>query len=135
MRKFERARGFTLVEILLTSVIIGVLLAIIVPRAWRANVDTKYQLVRQAGTELAGYAQQWAHEELLNQDRDSAGMPQLVSGFPVRLDQRHLYQQNRVAAQCQRQLGRAQPSRSRAQYSPIGVVPVMPIFRPPGCLP
>ena len=74
MRKLERLKGFTLIEILLVTVIIGVLMAVIVPRAWRANIDAKYQLVRQAGTELAGYAQQWAQQELLNQDRDSAGM-------------------------------------------------------------
>jgi type II secretory pathway pseudopilin PulG len=74
MRKLKRVSGFTLVEILLVTVFIGILLAVIVPRAWRASIDTKYQLVRQAGTELAGYAQAWAQQELLSQERDSAGM-------------------------------------------------------------
>lgn len=66
-----KRKGFTLIEILLVVVIIGIMLAVIVPRAWRANVDTKYGLVRQACSELASYAMQWAEEQIVAQTDDS----------------------------------------------------------------
>jgi type II secretory pathway pseudopilin PulG len=53
-------------------VIIGTLLAVIVPRAWRANVDAKYSLVRQNGSELAAYAQQWA-EQMIQASASNSG--------------------------------------------------------------
>jgi prepilin-type N-terminal cleavage/methylation domain-containing protein len=68
---FARKRGFTLIEILLVVVIIGIMLAVIVPRAWRANVDTKYGLVRQAATELASFGTGWAEEQIMAQTSDS----------------------------------------------------------------
>ena len=55
MPKFKDNRGFTLIEILLVVVIIGLMLAVIVPRAWRANIDAKYGLVRQNCSELATF--------------------------------------------------------------------------------
>ncbi len=63
-------KGFTLVEILLVVVIIGIILAVVVPRAWRANVDAKYNLVRQAGTELGSYAMQWAEKQIAVQGEE-----------------------------------------------------------------
>ncbi len=57
-------RGFTLIELLLVVVIIGLMLAVIVPRAWRANIDTKYGLVRQNCSELSSFAQEWAEQQI-----------------------------------------------------------------------
>lgn len=61
-------KGFTLVELLLVVVIIGLGLAVIVPRAWRANIDTKYGLVRQNCSELASFAHEWSEGQLLAQN-------------------------------------------------------------------
>ena len=68
----NRKRGFTLIEILLVVVIIGIMLAVIVPRAWRANVDTKYGLVRQNAAELGSFAMQWVEDCIQSQDPQNA---------------------------------------------------------------
>ena len=62
MKVIRAKQGFTLIELLLVVVIIGLMLAVIVPRAWRANIDTKYGLVRQAASELAAFGQEWAEQ-------------------------------------------------------------------------
>ncbi len=60
--------GFTLIEILLVVTIIGVMLAVIVPRAHRATIDAKYNLIRQGATEVASYALEWAEKGIQSQD-------------------------------------------------------------------
>ena len=68
MRKpIKNRKGFTLIEILLVVVIIGIMLAVIVPRAWRANIDAKYGLVRQAASEMASFGQEWTEQQMIAQ--------------------------------------------------------------------
>lgn len=63
-RNGHEQRGFTLIELLLVVVIIGLMLAVIVPRAWRANIDAKYGLVRQNASELASFGNLWAEQQI-----------------------------------------------------------------------
>jgi prepilin-type N-terminal cleavage/methylation domain-containing protein len=67
MRKPYGRHGFSLVEVLLVTIIIGIALAVVVPRAWRANTDSKYNLVRQTATELATATTAWAENQFKNQ--------------------------------------------------------------------
>jgi len=64
----NRNAGFTLIEILLVVTIIGIMLAVIVPRAHRATIDAKYNLIRQSATEVASYALEWAEKGIQSQD-------------------------------------------------------------------
>ncbi len=63
----ERPSGFTLIELLMVVVIIGGIMAVIIPRAWRANIEAKYGLVRQAATELGNWGMTWAERNLESQ--------------------------------------------------------------------
>jgi len=56
--------GFTLVELLLVIVIAGAILVVVVPRAYRANIDSKYTLLRQTCSELASNANKWAEQQV-----------------------------------------------------------------------
>ena len=59
--------GFTLIEILLVMTIIGLAMVVIIPRAMRANTDSKFSLVRQYGSEMAGYIITWAERQTRSQ--------------------------------------------------------------------
>ena len=70
----ERMKGFTLIEVVLVTAIIGVLLAVVVPRAWRANVDAKYGTLRQMTVAIGGTAQEWAQGQLNTQPTASTAI-------------------------------------------------------------
>ncbi len=65
-------RGFTLIELLLVVGIIGVLLAVIVPKAIRANINAKYGIVEKNCAELKSYAAQWAEKSIRAQDEQAS---------------------------------------------------------------
>lgn len=62
--------GFSIVELLLVTVIIGILLVVIIPKAIRANIDAKYGVVRQNCSELASFATQWVQKSIHAQDEN-----------------------------------------------------------------
>jgi prepilin-type N-terminal cleavage/methylation domain-containing protein len=82
MKLLRKEKGFTLIELLLVVVIIGLMLAVIVPRAWRANIDTKYGLVRQNCAELASFGQEWA-ETQINAQPDTLNCPLIAYYFTL----------------------------------------------------
>ena len=53
-----------MVELMVVFVIIGAVLTFLIPMAYRASVESKYQLLRQTCTELASWANEWAGKEL-----------------------------------------------------------------------
>jgi len=55
--------GFTLIELLLVLTIVGLMAAVIIPRAMRANNDSKFNIVRQYGSEIASYIMTWATDQ------------------------------------------------------------------------
>ena len=62
-----RNQGFTLIEIMLVTIIIAAILAVVIPRAFRANVDAKYSMVRQAASELGKWGITWAERNIKTQ--------------------------------------------------------------------
>lgn len=72
MKKTHGNKGFTLIELLLVVVVIGLMMAVIIPRGQRATTDSKYSLVRQNCTELAANGSQWMERMIEAQDESSA---------------------------------------------------------------
>jgi prepilin-type N-terminal cleavage/methylation domain-containing protein len=70
MRASSKA-GFTLIEVVLAVVVISILIAIILPRAQRANVDAKYTGVRQAAAEIGRWGMEWGTRNLEAQSPDA----------------------------------------------------------------
>lgn len=72
MSSVDQESGFTMIELLFVIVVIGVMLAVITPRAYRANIDAKYGVVRQGAVELVSYATEWANQGMASQDLDNS---------------------------------------------------------------
>jgi len=70
--RFRNSKGFTLIELLLVVGIIGVLLAIIIPKAIRANINAKYGIVEKNCAELKSYSVQWAEKSIRAQDEQTS---------------------------------------------------------------
>ncbi len=68
MQGLKNKKGFTLIELLLVVIVMGLMLAVIVPRGQRATVEAKYSLVRQTCTELGSFGSNWIEQMMLAQD-------------------------------------------------------------------
>jgi prepilin-type N-terminal cleavage/methylation domain-containing protein len=64
----NKNKGFSLLEVLVVLGIAGLLFAVILPRAWRARIDTNHSLVRQAAANLGNWGLEWAERNLAAQD-------------------------------------------------------------------
>jgi type II secretory pathway pseudopilin PulG len=71
-RGSETAEGFTLLELIWVAGIIGLLIAIIVPRAIRARVTAKYTLVSDNCVTLGSFAAQWAEKSIQAQSENTS---------------------------------------------------------------
>ena len=71
-KRLLNSKGFTLIELLLVVCIIGVMLAIIIPKAIRANINAKYGIVAKNAAELKTYAVQWAEKSIRAQDEQNS---------------------------------------------------------------
>lgn len=56
-------RGFSLFELMLVISIIGLMLAVIIPQAQRAQYEAKISLVRQNASETGSYVVAWAQKQ------------------------------------------------------------------------
>lgn len=78
----RKQAGFTLIEIMLVVLIIGAMLAVIVPRASRARTDAKYNSVRQMAAELGKWGMTWADRNLkIQAETDTAILNDYVASL------------------------------------------------------
>ena len=66
-----KLKGMTIVELLMALVIIGIIISMVLPRAIRATQSTKFSLIRQHATEIAGHTVKWTQEVMESQGNDS----------------------------------------------------------------
>lgn len=59
-----RYTGFTLIELLLVIMVIGMLLAVILPRAHRATTEARFAMIRQHASEIGSFTTQWAQSKM-----------------------------------------------------------------------
>ncbi len=64
----SRKGGFSLLELLLVVIIIGLVLAFIIPKLIALRVEARHEMVRQSCSELSGTVQQWVEKSMLAQD-------------------------------------------------------------------
>ena len=67
-KQLKNIKGFTLFEILVVLAIAGMLLAVILPSAWRARHDANYALIRQTAVELGKWGHEWTERNLAAQE-------------------------------------------------------------------
>ncbi len=63
-----RNDGFSLIELLMVVIIIGLLMSLIIPSLIAARIEARHELVRQSCSELTGTVQQWIQKSMVAQD-------------------------------------------------------------------
>lgn len=78
--------GFSLLELLMSVLIMGLLFAFIVPKLIQLRVEAHHEIVRQSCTELTGLVEQWLQKMIQSQDdqQSSATMADYVSSLANR---------------------------------------------------
>lgn len=76
-----QSKGFSLMELLLVVLIMGLMLAFILPKLITLRIEARYEIVRQSCTELSGSLQQWLQRSMLAQDdhRSTASIADYVA--------------------------------------------------------
>ncbi len=67
--------GFSLLEFLLVLVLIGFLLAVILPRFQRATTASRFAEVRHQATEISSFINQWTDDQVRAQLSDTSFLP------------------------------------------------------------
>ena len=82
MKFFRKAKGFTLVEIMIVVAIIGILIAIAVPGFIRARSQSRMKSCQENLTKIDGSKEQWALENKKSAGStvDSTGVVSYIKG-------------------------------------------------------